>query len=536
MKIIFKNKIFGALLFFFVSSNILAQNSFNYELSLVPVNINNLTGLHSYSHAQHNGKWLIIGGRKDGLHPRQPNSSFPSLQNNTDIYVIDVATSQFWSSSVNSLSSKLREQLQSTNMNFYQDEDTLYIIGGYGFSVTANNHITYPYLTSVNVSGLINAIINNQNISSYFKQIEDTAFAVTGGHLKKINDTFYLVGGHKFDGRYNPNNNPTYTQTYTNQIRKFKINNSGTQLSISNYSTITDAVHLHRRDYNLLPYIFADGEEGLLISSGVFQVNVDLPYLYPVEIRENSYTPITSFNQYLSNYHSANVNLFDSINNEMHSIFFGGMSQYYYQNGNLIQDNQVPFVKTISRISRDASGNLSEHLMQVEMPGLKGSSAEFITNKNLPRYKSNIIKLSAINQNSFLIGHIYGGINSSALNPFSNNQTNLTNADNIIYEVWLTKKTINNDTKIDFTNPYDITIFPVPFENEFTINFNLNKPTRVAYYITNQLGQIVQSTENIKFDSGKNKIQLKINENSGIFYVTVVFDNEFYVTKKINKY
>lgn len=169
--------------------------------------------------------------------------------------------------------------------------------------------------------------------------------------------------------------NPTYTQSYTNQIRKFKIDNSSNQLSINSYSAVTDAVHLHRRDYNLLPYIYADGEEGFLISSGVFQVNVDLPYLYPVEIRENSYTPITSFNQYLSNYHSATAHLFDSSNNNMHTLFFGGMSQYYYQNGTLIQDNQVPFVKTISRLTRDENGNYSEHLLPVEMPGLKGSSA-----------------------------------------------------------------------------------------------------------------------------------------------------------------
>lgn len=518
-----------------ITFNLRSQTNFNYELKLVPVNINNLSGLHSYSHAQHQGKWLIIGGRKDGLHARQPFNSFPSIENNTDIYVIDVATSQFWSVSVNNLPTNLKEQLQSTNMNFYQDEDTLYIIGGYGFSASTNNHITYPFLTSIQVSGLISAIINNQNINSYFKQIEDTAFAVTGGHLKKINDTFYLIGGHRFDGRYNPMGNPTFTQNYTNQIRKFKLNNSSSQLSFSNYNTITDAVHLHRRDYNLLPYIYADGEEGLLISSGVFQINVDLPYLYPVEIRENSYTPITTFNQYLSNYHSATANLFDSLNNEMHSIFFGGMSQYYYQNGNIIQDNQVPFVKTISRLTRDANGNYSEHLLNIEMPGLKGSSAEFIINKNLPHYKSNIIKLNDIAQDSFLIGHIYGGINSSSLNPFSNNQTNLTNADNVIYQVWLTKKNNTSDIKIEFNNPYEISIYPNPIKDEFSIVFNLDKPSRIAYFITNHIGQIIQSTENIRYNSGENKIKVKLNENAGIYNVIVVFDNEFYSSKKIIK-
>jgi hypothetical protein len=29
----------------------------------------------------------------------------------------------------------------------------------------------------------------------------------------------------------------------------------------------------------------------------------------------------------------------------MHNLFFGGISQYYYNNGTLIQDDTVPFVK-----------------------------------------------------------------------------------------------------------------------------------------------------------------------------------------------
>jgi hypothetical protein len=152
--------------------------------------------------------------------------------------------------------------------------------------------------------------------------------------------------------------NPTYVQTYTNEVRKYKINNAGSSPSILNYSTITDAIHLHRRDYNLLPQIFPSNRTfGYTISSGVFQPTVDLPYLYPVDIFENSINPINNFNQYLSNYHSAKTFLYDSINNQMHNIFFGGMSQYYYQNGTLLQDNLVPFVKTISRLSRYEDGS-----------------------------------------------------------------------------------------------------------------------------------------------------------------------------------
>lgn len=513
-----------------------AQSTFSYSISLAPTAVNGLPGLQAYAHAQHNGMWLVVGGRLDGLHARQPFNAFPQSQNNTGIYVIDVHNNQFWSGSVSSLPVTIAEQLQSTNMNFCQVEDTMYVIGGYAYAASAADHITFPYLTTIDIPGLMNAIINGSPINSYFKQITDTAFAVTGGYLKALNDTFYLVGGQRFDGRYNPMGNPTYTQTYTNQIRKFKVDNSGTQLNFSGYQAITDPVHLHRRDYNLLPQIFPDGQQGFTISSGVFQINADLPFLYPVDITPAGYTPQTGFNQYLSNYHSAYACLYDSTSNEMHSLFFGGMSQYYYTGNTLIQDNQVPFVKTISRLSRDSSGNLNEYAEPVLMPSLQGASAEFFCNPLLPQYDNEIIKLSSIVQDSILIGHIYGGIHSPMLNPFSSNQTSVTSADTTIYEVWLirTSTAIAENNPVDGRNPYDIAVFPNPAKEKLQVNFTLDKPTTVGYFITNSAGQIIR--EEILGDklNGEQNIRINLNNTSPqMLMVTFVFDDKYYVTKPV---
>ncbi len=511
-----------------------SQNSFNYTVDLQPVTIAGLPGLHSYAYGQHDGKWLVIGGRKDGIHARQPFRAFPSSQNNTDLYVIDVNSQQFWSASVNSLSTGLKEQLQSTNMNFHQEEDTLYIIGGYGYSSSSGDHITYPYLTTVNIPGLITAIQNGTSVNPYFKQITNDIFAVTGGHLDKLKGLFYLVGGQRFDGRYNPMNHPTFTQSYTNQVQKFVINNNGSQLSISDYTSITDPVHLRRRDYNLVPQIFPNGDEGFTISSGVFQINADLPFLYPVDITESGYTPVTHFNQYLSNYHSAVAGLYDSARNEMHSVFFGGMSQYYYQNGSLVRDDQVPFVKTISRVTRNANGILKEYQLPLEMPGLKGAGAEFIYNQDLPQYASGIIKLNQVNENSFLIGHIYGGIVSPTLNPFNFNRAGVTSADNVIYAVRLIKSTSTGVQEIDGRNPFDIQVYPNPAHTEIKVSFKLDQSARVAYYITNSTGQLIRQGEINNPVTGENLITISLdNIQNQALMVTFVFNDKFYVTKKV---
>ena len=512
-----------------------AQTTFNYDVVLTPVTVTGLPGLHSYAFGQHNGKWLIIGGRKDGIHARQPFNAFPNSQNNTDIYVVDIATNQLWSASVNTLPTGLKEQLQSTNMNFYQDENSLYIIGGYAFSATADDHITFSNLTAIDVPGIINAITSGSSITSYFKQISNDNFAITGGQLGKIGSTFYLIGGHQFDGRYNPMNNPTYTQTYSNQIRKFNSQNTATSLSISNYEAITDVVHLHRRDYNLLPQVFPDGQFGYTISSGVFQIAADLPFLNPVDIKADGYTVQENFNQYLSNYHSGKVGLYDSNLNQMHNLFFGGMSQYHYESGSLIQDDNVPFVKTISRTTRTATGALYEYQLPIEMPNLKGAGAEFIYNKTLPHYSNEVIQLTDNLPDTFIIGHLFGGIQSSNAAAFTSNETDLTTADASVYEVKLVKNTNLNVQQINGENPFKLKVYPNPTSTK-TINVQFDMPyaTSVNYFIASLDGKIEEQGDIEDIHAGTTQMKFDISAaTTDVVIITFVFDNKYYITEKI---
>lgn len=525
-----------ALLCFSLAS--FAQDAFDFDVQLSPVAIPNLPGLHSYAFAQHNGQWLIIGGRKDGVHARQPFASFASASNNTDLYVIDPTQATFWRASVSTLPEGLREQLQATNINFYQDADTLYLIGGYAFSASANTHKTFTGLISVQVSALMEAVKTQANLQPYFKQINNDVFAVTGGQLGKIGHTYYLVGGQRFDGRYNPmgpDHGPGFSQQYTNQIRKFRLHNDGAQLSFSQYEAITDPVHLRRRDYNLLPQIFPDGQHGYTISSGVFQLQADLPFLYPVDITESGYTPVTGFNQYLSNYHSARAALYDSTANRMHALFFGGISRYYYQNDQLIEDDQVPFVRTISLLSRSADGTLAEYKLPVEMPGLKGAGAEFILNHTLPHYESEIVQLSAIAADTILIGHIYGGILSPALNPFSSNQTGITSADASVYSVRLIRKNSTAVQPLKGRHSFDFEVFPNPAQENITVRYELPYAGKVNYFLYTMDGKILQRGEWDRQTSGRNEQSLFVHRSFSMqpLLLALAFDDLFYAVKKI---
>lgn len=514
-----------------------AQDSFLYRVELEPVVVPNLPGIHSFAYAQHDGKWLIVGGRLDGLHARQPFNAFPENQNNKEVFVIDYANETFWSANLDVLPTAIFEQLQSTNMNFYQVEDTLYFIGGYAYSNTAQDHITFPKLTTIIVSEVMNTVINSGDITPFFKQMEDDVFAITGGQMGKMDGKLMIVGGHRFDGRYNPMGNATYVQTYTNAIRSFEVDNSGTQLSFSNYSEVIDPVHLRRRDYNLLPQIFEDGTMGYTISSGVFQETVDLPFLYPVDIKPTGYAPNTSFNQYLSNYHGSKVALHDAANNQTHNLFFGGMSQYYHENGTLVQDDQVPFVKTISRLSRYSDGSLEEFVLPVEMPALKGASSEFIMNLLAPHHEEKIIKLNeaASFSDTILVGHIVGGILSGSLNPFSDNNTGTTSADASIYAVKLIYDESLSAEPIKQSNPHTLSVFPNPVKDKIQLKMNLDHANWIEYHITSVNGELLQTGEFDKVKNGEKTYSIRLNKGISpqLVLLTVSVDNVHFFYQKV---
>lgn len=196
----------------------------------------------------------------------------------------------------------------------------------------------------------------------------------------------------------------------------------------------------------------------------------------------------------------------------------------------------MPFVKTISRLTRDSLGNLTEYQMPIEMPALKGSSAEFIPNLNLPHYSNKVFKLNEITLDSFRIGYIYGGILSPSLNPFTYNQTNTTSADNTIYEVWLTTNPVSiTEYEIDGNNPYQIEVFPNPFENDLIVKLNIKRSAKISYFITNNLGQIIQKTDNKTYPDGNHELKINLYKRTSreILNLTVVFDNKYYVTKKL---
>jgi hypothetical protein len=513
-----------------------------FEVIIEPMNISGLGGIQSFAWGQHNGKWLLVGGRLDGLHQRQPFAAFDVAGHNNQLIVIDPISKQKWSAPLTSLPTAIQEQLSSTNMEFYQEGEYLYCFGGYGYSATLGNHTTYSNLTAIKVSDVINAIINNNAISSYFRQITDAQFQVTGGRVKKINNTYYLLGGQKFIGRYNPmgpNNGPGFIQEYTNSIRKFNLSDNGSTIIINHLSSYIDTVNLHRRDYNAESQILPNGDEGITLFSGVFQYTANLPFLNSVTVDSNSYTVNNTFQQYYNHYHCPVLPIYSELENEMHTVFFGGIAQFYDSLGVLVQDNNVPFVNTIARVTRDSAGNMAEYKLPIVMPSLLGAGAEFIPNLDFPHYSNEVFKLDSVTTDSVLIGHIFGGISSTQPNIFFINTGTQSSANSQLFKVYLKKPKPSSIDELNKSSVslLNLTIYPNPNDGELNISFNLSKSEDVTISILDMKGTLIDKVILTDLNQGKNNYKKSITNltNGSIYLISIETATEKLTHKLIIK-
>jgi hypothetical protein len=487
----------------------------DFPVELESRTITGFPAMHSFCWAQSEGKWLIMSGRTNGLHGFQPPVAFPTANQNQNIYVVNPVSGSVLSVGLSSLPTSIAEQISSSNLEFHQDQNRLVLIGGYGFSSSSNVYKTFPSLISIDVPGLIQAIESNQAITPYFTQILDERMAVTGGYLGHMGTTYFLTYGHRFDGRYNPFNGGSYTQTYTDEIRFFTLTGSGNSLAIADYDAWWDQEHFHRRDYNLVPQVYPNGSLGFTAFTGVFQRNVNLPHRSSVHFTSTEYTVDSTFQQLLNQYHTAYLPMHSAQDSTMQTLFFGGIGEYYINsNGQLIHDTLVPFTKTISMVTNAPNG-ISEGWLPVQMSQYAGASSSFIPDLTAPYDVNLILQMDQLPVGRVHVGAIVGGIVSDSPNTFMQ-ATGTTQASNQIIDVYI-------NTDVLKAHAAKSKVLPRIYLDYSGIQISVDAPIGQTFNIQllDVQGRLVfeQTSKN---ESGKFSIpHSAINSSNGIFICRV---------------
>jgi hypothetical protein len=209
----------------------------------------------------------------------------------------------------------------------------------------------------------------------------------------------------------------------------------------------------------------------------------------------------------------------------MHNVFFGGIAQYYESAGVLVQDNNVPFVNTIARVTRDANGTMAEYKLPVDMPSLLGAGAEFMPIANVPQFNNEVFKLDDFTADSTLVGYIYGGISSTAANIFFTNTGTQSSASSQIFKVYVIKNStvgIHNLNK-QSNGTLKVQVFPNPNDGNFVVKFNLNKIAETKISIFSIDGKKIEERILTNLVLGENIFQRKIKnlELGGTYILTI---------------
>src|SRR5262245_62146540 len=121
-----------------------------YQISLSTYDFGSadLPTLQSFAAGMYNGKWIMLAGRTNGLHgfTNAGGTNFPAAYQNHDIWVVDPVTKQSWRRSLDNdatVSAQMLAELTSTNTEFAQLGDRLYVAGGYGVRSTGSGFQTF---------------------------------------------------------------------------------------------------------------------------------------------------------------------------------------------------------------------------------------------------------------------------------------------------------------------------------------------------------------------------------------------------------
>jgi hypothetical protein len=209
----------------------------------------------------------------------------------------------------------------------------------------------------------------------------------------------------------------------------------------------------------------------------------------------------------------------------MHTVFFGGIAQYYDSSGILVQDNNVPFVKTIARVTRDASGTMAEYKLPIEMPALLGAGSEFIPIDTVPHYSNEVFKLDDFTADTTLVGYIYGGISSTAANIFFTNTGTQSSASSQIFKVFVIKNSMVgiHELNTQSIGSLQMQVYPNPNNGNFIAKFNIVMNEAVSLTIHDANGKLIENSVLKNLNVGENTYSTKINNliNGGIYYITI---------------
>jgi hypothetical protein len=77
----------------------------------------------------------------------------------------------------------------------------------------------------------------------------------------------------------------------------------------------------------------------------------------------------------MNNYISATLGLYSSGSHDMYTVFMGGISFGFFQDGVFQTDSEIPFINQITTIKRDKDKHQKQYLMNATYPTIRSQNS-----------------------------------------------------------------------------------------------------------------------------------------------------------------
>lgn len=164
---------------------------------------------------------VVVGGKF--LDTKNPEAE---AVYNCDMVVVDGAAKKTYVLPLSYFPPFIADQFSGVNYCYTMDNDTAYIMGGYGYDLAQGYETTFPVMTIFSVKTLIDSVVQRKDYLGLFEAVvDDDRLAVTEGNLVRIGQYFLVYNGREIKSvREDFVDRPTVSEwDFRGQLRKFTL-------------------------------------------------------------------------------------------------------------------------------------------------------------------------------------------------------------------------------------------------------------------------------------------------------------------------
>lgn len=392
-----------------------------------------LPTIQSAAHGVVGDRVLFVGGKTSGLHSFgcDPDENFPSKDFNRSLMVIDLATRETFSRSMDDSETGLSPAeiaaLSSINTLSRESEGVLVSVGGYGVDENGD-YVTFSSLRLIDVQGAIEWVLGDPApLSDHIrfhgppKGAPSNFFTICGGVLIKSGDEYWSCLGHDFQGGYSECGPIGTTQVYTKSIRRFSLDEDRLgSPPVYIGETADPPSWARRRDLNVLPATVPGGR-GAVALAGVFTLE-DGVWTAPIVIDSEGGMTMRdpaergTLRQGFNVYESARLSFWSESRGENWFVSLGGLGYQVLSEGRLVENHGIPYSNEVLAVRYvPETDRWSQHLIGASYPSITDAAGNVYYHGtetftfSLVDPDRHQIDLDALTEET-TIAYLYGGI------------------------------------------------------------------------------------------------------------------------------